>query len=255
MVKHKLIKNRVALVTGGSRGIGLSAAKILAEMDYNIAICSRNKEELDKASSEINAICGMCFSRSIDVSKKTEVISFVEEVHNLFGRVDVLVNNAGMQLNKPFIELSSNEWQHILEVNLYSHFYFCKEVGKYMIAQNSGKIINISSVLSKFGLPGRAPYSVSKAGIEALTRVLATEWAEYNILVNAIAPGHVNTELVRRDIRKGLLDEESLKQRSVLLRIGNVDEIGSIIAFLSSDASSFITGQTFVVDGGFSIKK
>ena len=166
-----------------------------------------------------------------------------------------MVNNAVIQLNKPFIELSSNEWHDVLEVNLNSYFYFCQAAGKYMIAQQGGKIINISSVLSKFALPGRAPYSVSKAGIEALTRVLAAEWAKYNILINAVAPGHVNTELVRRDIRKGLLEEESMKQRGVLLRLGNVDEIGSIIAFLASDASSFITGQTFVVDGGFSIKK
>ena len=251
--KTKTIK--VAIITGGARGIGLSSAKMLAQSGFNIAICSRNTKELDEASKEINTYGRECFYQSIDVSKEAEVVSFVEAVHQFYGKVDVLVNNAGMQLNKPFIELSSNEWHDVLEVNLNSYFYFCQVAGKYMIAQQGGKIINISSVLSKFALPGRAPYSVSKAGIEALTRVLAAEWAKYNILINAIAPGHVNTELVRRDIRKGLLEEESMKQRGVLLRLGNVDEIGSIIAFLASDASSFITGQTFVVDGGFSIKK
>lgn len=124
-----------------------------------------------------------------------------------------------------------------------------------MIEQKSGKIINISSVLSKFALPGRAPYSVSKAGIEALTRVLASEWARYNVLVNGIAPGHIDTELVRRDIKKGLLDENKMKERSVLSRIGKAEEVGDVVAFLSSDKSSYITGQTFVIDGGFSIKK
>ena len=247
--------SKVAIITGGARGIGLSCARMLAQSGFDIAICSRNTEELNEASKEITTYGRECFYQSIDVSKEAEVVAFVEAVYQFYGKVDVLVNNAGKQLNKPFIELSSNEWHDVLEVNLNSYFYFCQVAGKYMIAQQGGKIINISSVLSKFALPGRAPYSVSKAGIEALTRVLAAEWAKYNILINAIAPGHVNTELVRRDIRKGLLDEESLKQRSVLLRIGNVDEIGSIIAFLASDASSFITGQTFVVDGGFSIKK
>jgi NAD(P)-dependent dehydrogenase (short-subunit alcohol dehydrogenase family) len=124
-----------------------------------------------------------------------------------------------------------------------------------MIEQNSGKIINISSVLSKFALPGRAPYSVSKAGIEALTRVLASEWARYNILVNAIAPGHIDTELVRRDIKKGLLDEKTMKERSVLSRIGKTEEVGAVVAFLASNKSSYITGQTIVVDGGFSVRK
>ena len=251
--KTKTVK--VAIITGGSRGIGLSSAKMLAQSGFDIAICSRNTEELEEASKEITSYRRKCFYQSVDVSKESQVNSFVEAIHQRYGRIDVLINNAGMQLNKPFVELSSNEWHDVLGVNLDSCFYFCQSVGKYMIAQQGGKMINISSVLSKFALPGRAPYSVSKAGIEALTRVLAAEWAKYNIRVNAIAPGHVNTELVRRDIQRGLLDEESLKQRGVLLRIGDVDEIGSVVTFLVSDASSFITGQTFAVDGGFSIKK
>jgi len=246
---------KVAIVTGGSSGIGLSAAKILARSGFNIAICSRNRSKLIKASKEILNNKSQCFFRSVDVSKESEVINFFNEVYSFFGRIDVLINNAGKQLNKPFMELSSHDWNKIIKLNLYGYVYCCKSAGKYMIQQGSGKIINISSVLSRFALPGRAPYSVSKAGIEALTRVLSSEWAKHNILVNAIAPGHIDTELVREDINKGLLDYESIKKRSLLNRMGDPDDVGMMVEFLSSEKSNFITGQTFTVDGGFSIKK
>ncbi|MFH1846054.1 MAG: SDR family oxidoreductase [Candidatus Omnitrophota bacterium] len=248
-------KNQTAIITGASRGIGLASAKALAKKGFDIAICARGLEELKKAEDEITALGVKCFSRTVDVSKEDEVVVFVNDVYETFGSIDVLVNNAGRQLNKPFVDLSADEWHDVLGVNLDSYFYFCKYAGKYMIEQKKGKIINISSVLSKFALPCRAPYSVSKAGIESLTRVLAAEWAGYNILVNAISPGHIDTELIRRDIKKGLLDEESMKSRSCLLRIGDAQEIGSIVSFLASDESSYITGQTLVADGGFSIKK
>ncbi len=248
-------KGLVAIVTGGARGIGFATAKALAQMGFDIAICSRTKEELEKAASVIKKYGVRCFYQPVDVSRESEVRAFVESLHKVFKRIDVLVNNAGRQMNKPFIKLSSDEWHDVLATNLDSYFYFCKYAGKYMVEKKRGRIINISSVLSKFALPGRAPYSVSKAGIESLTRVLAAEWAKYNILVNAVAPGHVDTELVRRDIKKGLLDEKSMKRRSCLLRVGDTDEVASVIAFLASKKSSYITGETLVVDGGFSIKK
>ena len=248
-------RGSVALITGGSRGIGFASAKALAEMGFDIALCSRNRKELEKASEEIKKENVNCLFQPIDVSREPEVITFVESVYDAYKRIDVLVNNAGIQLNKPFLELSSTEWHSVLAINLDSYFYFCKYVGKHMTEQKGGKIINISSVLSKFALPGRAPYSVSKAGIEALTRILASEWAKYSILVNAIAPGHVDTELVRSDIKRGLLDEKIMQERGVLGRIGVIDEISSVVAFLASRKASYITGQTFVVYGGFSIKK
>lgn len=248
-------KDKVALVTGGSRGIGFASASKLAELGYDIAICSRNTEELEGIAEKVKLKGAQCFFKEVDVSEESQIISFVKDTHHVLGRIDILVNNVGVQLNKPFLELTFAEWRNVLTVNLDSYFLFCKHVGRYMIEQNSGKIINISSVLSKFALPGRAPYSVSKAGIEALTRVLASEWARYNILVNAIAPGHIDTELVRRDIKKGLLDEKTMKERSVLSRIGKTEEVGDVVAFLASNKSSYITGQTFVIDGGFSIKK
>jgi len=248
-------KGKVAIVTGGSRGIGFASAGKLAELGYDIAICSRNTEELEDIAEKVKLKGVQCFFKEVDVSEESQIISFVKDTNNVLGRIDILVNNVGMQLNKPFLELTSAEWRSVLTVNLDSYFLFCKHVGGYMIEQKSGKIINISSVLSKFALPGRAPYSVSKAGIEALTRVLASEWARYNVLVNGIAPGHIDTELVRRDIKKGLLDENKMKERSVLSRIGKAEEVGDVVAFLSSDKSSYITGQTFVIDGGFSIKK
>jgi len=248
-------QGKIAIVTGGARGIGLASAKALGRMGFDVAICSRNPEELKQAAGEVEKLGVRCLQGTVDVGKEGEVTGFVERVRSDWKRIDCLVNNAGIQLNKPFLELSTEEWHSVLATNLDSYFYFCRSVGKCMKEQKAGRVINISSVLSKFALPGRVPYSVSKAGIESLTRVLAAEWAPYDITVNAIAPGHVDTELVRRDIQKGLLNEDRMKERACQMRIGEPEEVASVVAFLAGGASSYITGQTFVVDGGFSIKK
>lgn len=254
-MRGKTEKNTVSIVTGGGRGIGLASAKALAESGSDIAICSRTLGELKRAAGDIEKYGVRCFFRTVDTSDEVQVTSFVEKVQKFFGKIDILVNNAGKAFNKPFAETSSKEWHEVLSVNLDGYFYFCKAVGKYMMRERKGKIINISSVLSRFALPGRAPYSVSKAGTEALTRVIAAEWAPYNILVNAIAPGHINTEFVKDNIKKGLLKPDRMKKRACLSRIGDPEEVASLVSYLASDKSSYITGQTFFVDGGFSIKK
>ena len=248
-------KNKLAIITGASRGIGLSSALKLANKGFDIAICGRKINELRKASKIISSYKVNCYYKVCDVSNEVSVKKFIKTIIGKNIKIDILVNNAGIQFIKSFEKLKTSEWKNVIDINLNGYFYFIKHVGKYMIKQKYGKIINISSVLSKFAIPGRAPYSVSKAGIESLTRSVASEWAKYNISVNSISPGHISTDLIEKQIKNGTLKKSILKKRSVVNKIGNVEDVSKIVEFLSISNSNFITGENIVVDGGFSINK
>jgi len=166
-----------------------------------------------------------------------------------------LINNAGIQLNKKFELIEVSNYIKIIENNLSSYFFFSNFAGKYMIKKKGGIIINISSVLSKFPLVGRSLYSISKAGVDALTRSTALEWSKYNIVCNSINPGHIETDLIRKDIKKGLIKNSEMKKRSVVGKIGTVDNISNFVYYLIKKNSAYQTGQSFFIDGGFSIKK
>ena len=249
-------KNKVAIITGGSKGIGFSCALKLAKEGFDIAICSRSAKELKKTSHFLKTKYKIdCFYMEIDASKNIQIKKFVKNVLKKFKTIDVLINNCGIQLNKKIEKLSFKEIKKVIDINLFSYIYFSKIVGQHMIKNKKGKIINISSVLSKFPLPGRLPYSISKAGVDALTRSLALEWSKYNITCNSINPGHIKTDLIKRDIKKGLISMNELKKRSIINKLGSLEDVSNFVFFLIQYGSIYQTGQSYFVDGGFSIKK
>ncbi len=252
-----VFKNKkLAIITGGTRGIGLACAKILAKNGYNLAICSRNLGDLKKISDKLKKNFNIyCYYKKIDVSKVNQIDLFVKSVFKKFQRIDVLINNAGIQLNKKFELIDINDYQKVINNNLLSYYFFSNFVGRYMIKKKDGIIINISSVLSKFPLVGRSLYSISKAGVDSLTRSTAIEWAKYNIICNSINPGHIETDLIRRDLKKGLIKMSDMKRRTLISKLGNVENISNFVHYLIKYKSQYQTGQNYFIDGGFSIKK
>jgi 2-deoxy-D-gluconate 3-dehydrogenase len=244
------LKGKVVLVTGSTRGIGKEFALGFAKEGSDVVINGRNLEKAKSVSKEIEGLGVRSMAIDADVSQSKDVTRMVEEAISTFGKIDILVNNAGVN---PFIleaeKIKEEGWDQVLDVNLKGVFLCCQAVGKKMIQQGGGKIINISSAAGLLGEQGFLPYCVSKAGVMVLTRILAYEWSRYNILVNAIAPGFVaggmNTPILNKEI---LLS--GLTQKVPLKRLGNTEEIVKVALFLASEDSSYINGTTIVADGG-----
>jgi len=244
------LKGKVALITGSSRGIGKEFATGFAKEGADVIISGRNLDKAKAVAKEVESLGVRSMAIGADVSLSQDVTRMVEEAINAFGRIDLLVNNAGVN---PFIleaeKIKEEGWDQVLNVNLKGVFLCCQAVGKKMIQQGGGKIINISSAAGILGEQGLLPYCVSKAGVMVLTRILAYEWSRYNILVNAIAPGVIaggmNTPILNKEILvSGLIQQVPLK------RLGNPKEILNIALFLASEDSSYINGTTIVADGG-----
>lgn len=236
--------SRIALVTGGATGIGAAIAKRLVQDHIQVAVCDVDAEKGKELVSTIGALAH--FYR-LNVADESEVNTTVDEIFNGFGRIDVLVNNAGITNDKLLIRMSKEDWDRVLEVNLTGSFLMTRAVVKYMIKQRYGRIINMASVVGLMGNFGQANYAASKAGIIALTKSCAKEFARRNILVNAIAPGFIKTrmtEVIPEDIK-----ENYLKQIPAG-RFGEPEDVAHLVAFLSSDNASYITGQTICLDGG-----
>jgi NAD(P)-dependent dehydrogenase (short-subunit alcohol dehydrogenase family) len=244
------LKGKVVLITGSTRGIGKDFAIGFAKEGADVIINGRNMEKARAVAKEIESLGVRSLAIAADVSLSQDVTRMVDEAVNSFGRIDILVNNAGVN---PFIleaeKIKEEGWDQVLDVNLKGVFLCCQAVGKQMIKQGGGKIINISSAVGLLGEQGFLPYCVSKAGVMTLTRVLAYEWSKYNILVNAIAPGFIaggmNTPVLNKEILVS-----GLTQQVPLKRLGNPGEIMKIALFLASEDSSYINGTTIVADGG-----
>jgi len=244
------LKGKVVLITGSTRGIGKAFAFGFAKEGADVIINGRNFEKTKSVAKEIEGLGVRSMAIGADVSQSKDVARMVEEVISTFGKIDILVNNAGVN---PFIleaeKIKEEGWDQVLDVNLKGVFLCCQAVGRKMIDQGGGKIINISSAAGLLGEQGFLPYCVSKAGVMVLTRILAYEWSRYNILVNAIAPGFVaggmNTPILNKEI---LLS--GLTQKVPLKRLGNPEEIVKIALFLASEDSSYINGTTIVAGGG-----
>jgi 2-deoxy-D-gluconate 3-dehydrogenase len=244
------LEGKVVLITGSTRGIGKEFAIGFAKEGADIIINGRNLEKAKVVAKEIEGLGVRSMAIGADVSLSQDVNRMVEEAINVFCRIDLLVNNAGVN---PFLleaeKIKEEGWDQVLNVNLKGVFLCCQAVGKKMIQQGGGKIINISSAAGLLGEQGLLPYCVSKAGVMTLTRILAYEWSRYNILVNAIAPGVIaggmNTPILNKEILvSGLIQQVPLK------RLGNPEEIVKIALFLASEDSSYINGTTIVADGG-----
>ena len=240
----------VALVTGASRGIGASVALALAGENYDLAITSRDPDRLQEISEQIVKNNRSVYPIKLDV-KETDVIpEIVNNIETEFGPIEVLVNNAGVNLPRAALDLSPVEWDEVLDTNLRGLFFCSQSVARYMRKRKAGRIINISSAAGLRATDDRAHYGSSKAGLNFLTRNLAFEWAKYNITVNAIAPTFVKTELSEKTLSDPSLRSYYLGQIP-LRRFGTMSDIVNAVKFLASPSSDFITGIVLPVDGGF----
>ncbi len=240
--------NKVALITGATRGIGKQIAIILAKQGFDIAVNYRTaNDSLNETVKEIESYGVQCLAVQGDVSNFEDCEDMVKQVIEKFERIDVLVNNAGITKDMLFIRMKQEDFKQVIDVNLIGTFNMTKNVSQYMVKQRSGRIINISSVVGIHGNAGQANYSASKAGIIGLTKSLAKELASRNILVNAIAPGFIETDMtnvLKEDVKSNILNSIPLK------REGKPEEVANVVKFLASDDSSYITGQIISVDGG-----
>ncbi|MGD0623903.1 MAG: SDR family oxidoreductase [Thermodesulfobacteriota bacterium] len=250
------LKGKVALITGGSRGIGRAIAFAFAEAGADLVVSSRNKRppELEKVAEEIQAKGGKALAIPAHVGKKEDVQTVVQKTLKEYGRIDVLVNNAGANpVLSTLVDLEEEAFEKVLEVNLKGAFLMSKAVAKEMIKQGGGRIINISSISGlRARADGTGAYCISKAAMNMMTQVMARELAQYHILVNAIAPGSIKTEFSRVN----WMDPERRAQRIreiELKRFGEPEEVVGLALFLASEASSFVTGEIIRVDGGQTI--
>jgi NAD(P)-dependent dehydrogenase (short-subunit alcohol dehydrogenase family) len=245
------LTSKVAVVTGGGTGLGEAAARALAEAGASVVLSGRRRENLEKVAADIRSNGGQALPVVADVSRREDVESMTAEALRAYGKIDVLVNNAGINIVKPFLDLTEEEWDAVINTNLKGCFNCCQAIGKGMVEQGSGSIINMVSVFGLRGFMNLAPYVASKGAIVQFTKALAVEWGRHNVRVNAIAPSYIKTEMTKRDIES---DERVLKfnlGKIPMRRGGEPHEIGGIVVFLASEASSFVTGETVAVDGGW----
>jgi 3-oxoacyl-[acyl-carrier protein] reductase len=241
------LKGKVALVTGASRGIGKTCALTLARAGANIAAVATKEDLLKAVCGEIQALGVRALPLKVDMGVTAQVEQAIETTAKELGRIDILVNNAGITRDNLLLRMKEEDWDQVLNVNLKGPFNAIRAVCKHMLRAKGGRIINISSVSGVIGNPGQANYSSAKAGLIGLTKSVAKELASRNILVNAVAPGFIETEMT------GKLDEKlkaQVTERIPLGRFGKAEEVANTVLFLASDLSSYITGQTLIVDGG-----
>jgi len=242
------LKNKTSVITGASRGIGKNIALNFAKNGSDVYLISRTLKDLNKVKSLIKNTCKVnvkCFA--IDTSNLKSVQETMNSIILETGKIDVLVNNAGITKDNILLKMSENDWKEVIDINLTGYFNTCKSVIKQMIKNKYGKIINISSIIGLKGNPGQTNYSASKAGIIGLTNSLAKEVGSRNITVNTIAPGYIETDMTKK------LDENAKNNflsKIPLKRFGTPQDISNIVCFLASDLSDYITGQIINVDGG-----
>ncbi len=247
------LKNKVALVTGARRGMGKSHALILAKQGAKVAVTDINQKECEEVVSEIKANNGDAIAFKLDVSSKQEVNDVVTKIVKHFGRLDILINNAGIYFPKPALEMTEEDWDRMLDINLKGQFFCARAAAAEMAKNKWGRIINIASVASGqvgVGIAGGAHYTASKGGIIAMTETMAIELAPLGINVNAIGPGAIDTPMIAasqipKEAMGAMLAAVPLK------RIGRPEEVSAAVVFLASEEASYVTGATFYVDGGW----
>jgi 2-deoxy-D-gluconate 3-dehydrogenase len=247
------LPGQVALVTGGSRGIGAAIAESLAATGANIAISARTTESLTTTRRQIESLGRRCLPLAFDVTSNEQVSHAVAEVERELGPIDILINNAGVNIPRPAVEVSEDEWSTVLDTNLKGPFFCAQAVGRSMIARRRGRIVNVASAAGLIPAVERAAYCSSKAGLIMLTRVLALEWAEFGITVNAIAPTFVETELAAQTLsRPGM--REYWESRIPIGRLATTGDVAAAVRYLVSADASFVTGTVLPVDGGLTMQ-
>jgi 3-oxoacyl-[acyl-carrier protein] reductase len=243
----KFLTDKVALVTGASRGLGKAIALALAAEGASIAAVARSEEALKVTLEAIRASGGAAEPYAVDVSNEASVEAAVEKITARFQHIDVLVNNAGVTRDGLLMRMKSEDWDAVINTNLKGAFHLTKPVGRLMVKQRSGRIINISSVIGLMGNAGQANYAASKAGLIGFTKSVAREFASRGITCNVVCPGFIETDMTSglgEDLRKKLLEKIPLQ------RLGQPEDIAGMVAFLCSPAASYMTGQILTVDGG-----
>jgi len=243
----KTLAGKVAIVTGGTRGIGLAIARLLAEDGASVVVSGRDAARLEAAVKELESLGAPAMAVAADAAKREDADRLVEATRERFGRVDVLVNNAGITRDQLLVRMKDDDWDQVLDTNLRGVFLMTRAVGKVMMRQKSGRIINIASTAGAMGNPGQVNYSAAKAGVIGLTKAAGRELAHWNILVNAVAPGLIETDMaasIPAEAREAMLQQVPLK------RIGQGREVAEVVRFRAGDGASYITGQTIHVNGG-----
>jgi len=246
------LKDKVAVVTGASKGIGKGIAQRYAEEGAKVVLASRNEELLRALAQDIQQKGGEALSVRADVTDRGDIQSMVEKAVQHYGRLDIMVNNAGIGMARPSEQLSADDWHRTIDTNLNAVFFGCQAAGRQMIQQGGGgKILNIASGYGLVAAPLRAAYCASKSACIMLTKVLAIEWAKYQINVNALAPGYTRTDIVQEIIDRGVLDVAAIQRRTPLGRLGEVEDVVGTAVLLVGDEGRFITGETVAIDGGW----
>lgn len=242
--------NKTAVITGGSSGIGFAIASRLSEDGFTCILIGRNRLKLEEACRKMGNN-SYCFPA--DLTDLSAIPALVREIALKFGHIDVLVNNAGIHLKKPAIDVTDEEYHRVILTNQTSVFVLTRETAKLMAATGGGSVINISSMASHYGLPGVIAYAASKSAVEGMTRTLAVELARYNIRVNCIAPGFIKTDMSSSALDSDPSRKERVLARTPMARLGKPSEVADAVSFLVSEAAAFITGIVMPVDGGNSI--
>ena len=243
------LRDRVAIVTGASQGIGRAIAVELARVGAHVAVCSRRKDALEPVADLVRAEGRRALAVACDVGDAQQVDEVVAQTLGAFGRIDLLVNNAGYRIRSPLEDLPRAEWDAMVATNLTGVFLFSQAVGRVMIRQRAGKIVNVTSVAGRTGSRGMAAYAAAKAGAAVLTQSLGAEWAKYGITVNAVAPGPTETEGVLEVWKTPAMIANAAREVP-LQRLGRPEEIAWAVIFVASDQASFMTGETVYVSGG-----
>ncbi len=241
---------KIAIVTGGSSGLGLATAKKFIEQNIFTIITGRNRERLEKA---LHFLGGMCAVEVFDMNDLDKIPVLMQKISKLYGTPDVLVNNAGINMKKDFLEVSDTEFQNILLTDLTSVFAISREAAKAMIPRKQGCIINISSMAAHYGITKVVAYTAAKSGIEGMTRAMAVELAAYGIRVNCIAPGFIQTKMSTEALDRDPVRKEKVISRTPMHELGLPEDVANTAYFLASEGSRFITGAVIPVDGGNSI--
>ena len=243
------LKDKVAIVTGASRGIGKTIAKKLALYGTKVAIISRKMNDLEKVKNEIKSNKIICFE--CDINNQNQFKDIAQKISDQWGSIDILVNNAGITRDKLLLRLKESDWDDVINTNLKGYYNTIKIISRYMLKNRNGKIINISSVIGQIGNSGQSNYAASKAGVEGMTRALAVELGSKNININCIAPGYIETEMTN-SLDSKVIDD--MKNNIPLNKLGSSIDVANLVCYLSSELSSYITGQVINIDGGMTIK-